>query len=88
MKVLSFVRFFVRHTIPNKILPILFSVLVFAGCKSDEKKKVFIQKMKKRNQKNIIFQVSIIQYDFKLSFGVKKEWMLHLPFLPTLAISN
>jgi hypothetical protein len=41
----------VRHTIPNKILPILFSVLVFAGCKSDEKKKVLYTKNEKAQPK-------------------------------------
>jgi PBP1b-binding outer membrane lipoprotein LpoB len=41
----------------NKILPILFSILVFAGCKSDEKKKVLYKK-RKAQPKEHFFQVS------------------------------
>jgi hypothetical protein len=54
----------------NKIFAtILFSVLVFAGCKSDEKKESFTQKIEKAHQKEHFSSKQAIQYDFKLEFG-------------------
>jgi hypothetical protein len=62
-----------------------FSILVFAGCKSNEEKKV-LHKKKKRTKRTFFKQIfnTILNW----SLGVKKEWMLHLLFLPTLAKGN
>jgi hypothetical protein len=54
----------------NKIFPtILFSILVFTGCKSNEEKESFTEKIEKRHQKEKFLSKQAIQYDFKLEFG-------------------
>jgi hypothetical protein len=54
----------------NKIFPtILFSILVFTGCKSNEEKESFTEKIEKGHQKEKFLSKQAIQYDFKLEFG-------------------
>jgi hypothetical protein len=54
----------------NKIFAtILFSILVFAGCKSNEENESFTQKIERGHQKEKFLNKQAIQYDFKLEFG-------------------
>jgi hypothetical protein len=48
---------------------ILFSILVFSGCKSNEEKESFTHKIEKAHQKENFSSKQAIQYDFKLEFG-------------------
>jgi hypothetical protein len=48
---------------------ILFFSLLFSGCKSNEEKESFTQKIEKAHQKEKFSRKQAIQYDFKLEFG-------------------
>lgn len=58
----------------NKIFPtILFSILIFTGCKSNEEKESFTEKIEKGHQKEKFLSKQAIQYDFKLEFGSQER---------------
>jgi PBP1b-binding outer membrane lipoprotein LpoB len=58
----------------NKIFPtILFSILIFTGCKSNEEKESFTEKIEKGHQKEKFLSKQAIQYDFKLEFGSQEK---------------
>jgi hypothetical protein len=58
----------------NKIIAsILYTMLVFTGCKSNEKQETFTQKIEEAHQKEKFSAKQAIQYDFKLEFGGKER---------------
>ncbi|EIA08562.1 DUF6503 family protein [Flavobacterium frigoris] len=55
------------------VATVLLSTLLFVGCKSNEEKENFTQKIEKTHQKEKFATKQAIQYDLKLEFGGKER---------------
>ncbi|MDF1518586.1 MAG: hypothetical protein P1P79_11635, partial [Lutibacter sp.] len=55
------------------ITPILISIVLLIGCKSEVKYENFVQKIEKAHQKKKFLSKEAIQFDLKLTFGGQEK---------------